>query len=59
MKHPPNPMVPIPDPRFTRPFEAYSLVYWEYVAKIMILIGSSREETERFIQQQTACIKKE
>jgi hypothetical protein len=54
-----SPLVSLPDPmtlQLTRRFAAGSMQYWETVAQIMRLVGSSREETERFILQQDACV---
>jgi hypothetical protein len=30
--------------------------YWEIVNAIMRAVGSSREDTERFVQKQDACV---
>jgi hypothetical protein len=49
-------MIPLPDPRFARKFEIYSLRYWEIVARIMDETGADQDVAETFVQKQNACI---
>lgn len=51
-----SPLVYLPDNKLTHPFEKYSMTYWEAVREIMRLTGALREDTERFICAQRACV---
>jgi hypothetical protein len=49
-------MIPLPDHRFARKFEIFSLLYWEIVATIMDKTGADQDTAEAFVQKQSACI---